>query len=117
MSIEIVQKCGHDYKRISDAVWETLCRCWSGDEELAWGGGTSIKNKHEEFFTPPESLERDEFEPSKVDHNPKVNNVPRLPRPSTYLERNSCYHAIVVEQLMNLVRTPNQVPTSKQLKV
>jgi hypothetical protein len=77
MSIEVVQKCGHDYKRISDAVWETLHRFWSGDEELAWGGGTSIKNKHKEFFTPPESLKRDEFEPSKIDHNPKVNNVPR----------------------------------------
>jgi hypothetical protein len=30
---------------------------------------------------------------------------------------NSCSHAIVVEQLMNLIRIPKQVPTSNQLKV
>jgi hypothetical protein len=112
-----MQKCGHEYKRTSDAMWETLSRCQNGDKELAWGGGTNIENKHEEFFTPSESLERGEFEPSKVDHNLKVNNLPRPPRPSTYLKVNSCSHAIVVEQLMSLVRTLEQVPASNKLKV
>jgi hypothetical protein len=59
--------------------------CWNGDKELAWGGGTSIKNEHEEFFTPPESLEKGELEPSKVDSNLKIDKVPRLPRPFIYL--------------------------------
>jgi hypothetical protein len=42
--------------------------------------------------------------PSKVDHNPRVNNVLKLPMPSSYLEVNFCSHAIVVEQLMNLIK-------------
>jgi hypothetical protein len=98
-------------------MWETLNKCWNGDEELAWGGGTSIENEHDEFFTPPESPKRCELEPPKVDHNPKINNVFSLPKLSTYLEVNSYSHAIVVEQLMNLIRTPKQVSTSNQLKV
>jgi len=98
-------------------MWETLSRCRNGDEELAWGGGTSTENKNENFFTPPEHPKRGELEHLKVDHNPKVDNVPRPPRPSTYLEVNSCSHVIVVEQLMSLVKIPKQVHASNQLKV
>jgi len=76
------------------------------------GRNTSIKNEHEEFFTPLKSPKRCELEPSKVYHNLKIDNVFRPPKPSTYLELNSCSHVIVVEQLMNLIRIPKQVPTS-----
>jgi hypothetical protein len=31
--------------------------------------------RNEEFFTPLKSPKRGELEPSKVDHNPKVNNM------------------------------------------
>jgi hypothetical protein len=95
-------------------MWETLSRCRNGDEELAWGGGASTENKHEKFFTPLEHPKRGELEHLKVDHNPKVDNVPR---PSTYLEVNFCSHGIVVEQLMSLVKIPKQVHVSNQLKV
>jgi len=98
-------------------MWEPLSRCRNGDEELAWGGGASTENKHEKIFTPLEHPKRGELEHLKVDHNPKVDNVPRPPRPSTYLEVIFCSHVIVVEQLMSLVIIPNQVHASNQLKV
>jgi hypothetical protein len=49
-------------------MWETLNRLQYANEKLAWGD-TGLENEHEEFFTPPHSLEIGQLELEKVGLN------------------------------------------------
>jgi hypothetical protein len=80
-----------------------LNRTCYDDEDLAWGS-TGTKNEQEEkFFTPLESLGKGELKLERVDHNLEVQVDKTTPFKYAHLEVNSCFHVVVVEQLMNWI--------------
>jgi len=79
---------------INKVVWETLNRCWFGDERLAWDGKDS---KNDVFYTLPKSPVKKDSRYSIV-----VNSN------QTQLEVHGYVHYEIVKQLLELDFGPSQ---------